>query len=56
MKRTGYADVARQLAEAADQMFGEETFYAKVDTSVPERAMKKWEKRNGNGNSDDGGE
>jgi DNA polymerase-3 subunit alpha len=36
-----------QLAEAADHLFGEETFYAKVDASLPERVQKKWERRAG---------
>jgi DNA polymerase-3 subunit alpha len=30
---------------AADQLFGEETYYAKVDTSVPERAPRRWERK-----------
>jgi len=34
-----------QLAEAADHLFGEETFYAKVDATLPERVQKKWERR-----------
>jgi DNA polymerase III subunit alpha len=38
---------SRELQEAADQMFGEDTYYAKVDTSPPERAPRRWEKREG---------
>ena len=35
---------------AVDERFGGETYYAKVDTSLPERAPRKWEKRaEGNG-------
>ena len=47
-------NVAPSMAfqKAVDEMFGEETYYAKVDTAVPERQRKPWEKRNGNG---DGG-
>ncbi len=36
---------SRQLQQAADEMFGEETYYAKVDTSLPERAQRRWPKR-----------
>jgi DNA polymerase-3 subunit alpha len=34
-----------ELQKAADEMFGEETYYAKVDTSPPERAPRRWERR-----------
>jgi hypothetical protein len=44
------------LQKAADDLFGEETYYAKVDTSVPERQRKPWEKRNGNGENGSGEE
>jgi len=37
-----------KLQEEADARFGEETYYAKVDTSPPERAPRRWERRNGN--------
>ncbi|MGO8931655.1 MAG: DNA polymerase III subunit alpha [Limisphaerales bacterium] len=38
------------LQQAADDRFGEETYYAKVDTSLPERAQRRWERRaEGNG-------
>jgi DNA polymerase-3 subunit alpha len=43
----------RQLEKAADELFGEETYYAKVDTTLPEPVKKRWEKRNGNGSGDD---
>jgi hypothetical protein len=35
----------RALQQAADEMFGEETYYAKIDTSLPERAQRKWERK-----------
>jgi DNA polymerase-3 subunit alpha len=39
-----------ELQQAADDQFGEETYYAKVDTSLPERAPRRWERRaEGNG-------
>jgi hypothetical protein len=36
-----------QLQQAADEKFGNETYYVKVDASLPERTQRKWEKRNG---------
>jgi DNA polymerase-3 subunit alpha len=36
---------SRQLQETADQLFGEETYYAKVDASLPERAFRRWDRR-----------
>jgi DNA polymerase-3 subunit alpha len=43
----------RELAAEADRLFGEETFYAKVDTALPERKMKAWEKKISNGDGDE---
>jgi DNA polymerase III subunit alpha len=37
----------RQLQQQADNLFGEETYYAKVDITMPEPPKRKWEKRNG---------
>ena len=34
-----------QLQQAADELFGEETYYAKVDTTPPERAPRRWERK-----------
>jgi DNA polymerase-3 subunit alpha len=42
---------SRQLQEAADKLFGEDTYYVKVDTSLPERQQRRWQRR-----SDDSGE
>ena len=36
-----------ELQQEADARFGEETYYAKVDTSLPERAPRRWERKNG---------
>ena len=36
-----------QLQKAADERFGDETYYVKVDSSLPERTPRRWEKRNG---------
>ncbi|MEO7300927.1 MAG: OB-fold nucleic acid binding domain-containing protein, partial [Verrucomicrobiota bacterium] len=41
-----------EFQKAVDEMFGEETFYAKVDTSLPERTPRRWEKKS-NGERDD---
>jgi hypothetical protein len=38
-----------KLQNEADARFGEETYYAKVDTSLPERQKRSWEKKSGNG-------
>ena len=44
---------SRELQRAADDRFGEETYYVKVDTSLPERAQRRWERRaEGNGAED----
>ena len=43
---------SREFQKVVDETFGPETFYATVDTSLPERAKKPWERRNGNGNSE----
>ena len=37
------------LQQAVDDLFGEETYYAKVDTTLPERQRKSWERRSENG-------
>jgi DNA polymerase-3 subunit alpha len=34
-----------QLQQAADERFGEQTYYVKVDTSLPERTPRRWERR-----------
>src|SRR5213075_1762995 len=36
---------SRQLQQAADELFGEETYYAKADTSLPERQRRVWERK-----------
>jgi DNA polymerase-3 subunit alpha len=36
-----------QLQRAADERFGDETYYARVDASLPERAPRRWERQNG---------
>jgi DNA polymerase-3 subunit alpha len=36
---------SRELQAAADALFGEETYYAKADTSLPERVQRRWERK-----------
>jgi DNA polymerase-3 subunit alpha len=38
-----------KLQHAIDARFGEETYYAKIDSSLPERAKRSWEKKTSNG-------
>jgi DNA polymerase-3 subunit alpha len=38
-----------ELEHAANKLFGEETYYAKVDTTLPEKARRSWEKKNSSG-------
>ena len=40
-----------EFQQAIDEQFGPETYYAKVDTSVPDRAQR-WPRRNGNGSDE----
>ncbi|MGA2280598.1 MAG: DNA polymerase III subunit alpha [Verrucomicrobiota bacterium] len=41
---------SQKLQQEADARFGEETYYAKVDTSLPERAPRRWERKADSGN------
>ena len=41
------------LEHAANRLFGDKTFYAVVDKSLPEKARRNWEKKNGNNNNDE---
>jgi DNA polymerase-3 subunit alpha len=34
-----------QFQQATDELFGEDTYYAKVDVSLPERAPRRWERK-----------
>jgi hypothetical protein len=36
---------SRQLQQAANECFGQDAYYAKVDTSLPERTPRRWERR-----------
>ncbi len=41
------------LEHAANKLFGEDTYYAKVDASLPEKTRRSWEKKNSSGNDDE---
>ncbi|HEY2329998.1 MAG TPA: DNA polymerase III subunit alpha, partial [Verrucomicrobiae bacterium] len=43
---------SHQLQQDADARFGEQTYYAKVDASLPEKQRRSWEKKS-NGNGDE---
>ena len=44
---------SRELQQAVDDLLGEETYYAKVDTSLPERTKRMWEKKGGGNNGEE---
>jgi hypothetical protein len=33
------------LQKAADDLFGEETYYARVDSALPEKPKRAWERK-----------
>jgi DNA polymerase III subunit alpha len=42
-----------ELEHAANRQFGEKTYYAKVDASLPEKARRAWEKKSNGNNGDE---
>ena len=40
-----FVEPSMRLQQAADELFGEETYYAKADTSLPERQPRRWERK-----------
>ncbi len=44
-----FVNPSRDLQQAADELFGEETYYPKVDTTLPERQKQAWERKADNG-------
>ena len=38
-----------QLQKEVDEMFGEDTYYAKIDMTLPERQQRRWERKSENG-------
>jgi len=41
------------LRKAVDEKFGEDTYYAKADMTLPQRTPRQWEKKLGGDNGDD---
>jgi len=41
------------LQQAVDDKFGEDTYYAKVDMTLPQRTLRQWEKKSNGGNGDE---
>ncbi len=41
-----------KFEQAARALLGQESYYAKVDSTLPERNGRRWERRNGNGNEE----
>ncbi|HEY3914022.1 MAG TPA: OB-fold nucleic acid binding domain-containing protein, partial [Verrucomicrobiae bacterium] len=48
-----FVEPSMALQQAVDGRFGEETYYSKVDATLPQRAPRQWEKRNGGGGGGD---
>jgi DNA polymerase-3 subunit alpha len=48
-----FVEAGSSFQEAVDARFGEETYYAKVDASLPQRTPRQWEKRSYSGNGED---
>jgi len=44
---------SRQLQESVDSLFGKDTYYAKVDASLPERTPRRWERKAESGGEED---
>jgi hypothetical protein len=45
---------SRQLQEEVDDAFGEDTYYVKVDTTLPERAQRQWQRRDASNGAGEG--
>jgi DNA polymerase-3 subunit alpha len=41
-----------QFQRAIDEQFGPDTYYAKADTSLPERTLRRWERKTDNGDGE----
>jgi DNA polymerase-3 subunit alpha len=48
-----FVNPSQSLQQAADNLFGEETYYAKADTSLPERQKRAWERKAENGSGEE---
>ena len=48
-----FVQPSRQLEDEVNDFLGADSFYAKVDSSLPEKAKRQWEKRADSGSSDE---
>lgn len=48
-----FVQPSRQLEDEVNDFLGADTFYAKVDSSLPEKAKRQWEKRADSGSGDE---
>jgi DNA polymerase-3 subunit alpha len=48
-----FVEPAPALQQAVDTRFGQDTYYAKVDASLPQRTPRQWEKRSRAGNGEE---
>ncbi|HWI59272.1 MAG TPA: DNA polymerase III subunit alpha, partial [Bacillota bacterium] len=48
-----YITPSRQFEQATMELLGEKTYYAKVDTSLPERTPRRWERKPDNGGGEE---
>ncbi len=48
-----YVSPSRELQRQADEMFGPDTYYVKVDATLPERAQRRWERKSEPGNGEE---
>jgi DNA polymerase III subunit alpha len=51
-----FVSPSHELQRAVDELFGEETYYAKVDSTLPEKTPRRWERaaENGEGKMENG--
>jgi hypothetical protein len=42
---TFFVTASKELQEEADELFGQQTYYAKVDSTLPERPARQWERK-----------
>lgn len=48
-----YVAPSRDLQKEANELFGPDTYYVKVDNSLPERAQRRWERKSEAGDSEE---
>jgi DNA polymerase-3 subunit alpha len=48
-----FVEPSLELEKAVNGLLGEQTYYAKVDTSLPEKARRSWEKKSNSGGGEE---